>query len=74
MAAAFPSCGVACVLQYGVSPYHNNTDKNWITVKDSTWTDIIQPLAKTLSKDKSAIRNCRPGAPPAALLPSRVTP
>lgn len=49
------------MLQYGVSPYHNNTDKNWITVKDSTWTDIIQPLAKTLSKDKSAIRNCRPG-------------
>jgi hypothetical protein len=53
---------VVPVLQYGVSPYHNNTDKNWITVKDSTWTDIIQPLAKTLSKDKGTVRNCRPGA------------
>ena len=62
------------VLQYGVSPYHNNTDKNWITVKDSTWTDIIQPLAKTLSKDKSAIRNCRPGADPKAPWPSRYAP
>lgn len=48
--------------KYGVSPYHNNTDKNWITVKDSTWTDIISPLGKKLSKGKGAVANCRPGA------------
>ncbi len=48
--------------KYGVSPYHNNTDKNWINVKDSTWTQVIEPLGKILSKDKSAVANCRAGA------------
>jgi hypothetical protein len=46
--------------KYGVSPYHNNTDKNWINVKDSTWTDIIEPLGEMLSTDKSAVTNCLP--------------
>lgn len=48
--------------KYGVSPYHNNTDKSWINVKDSTWTQIIEPLGKILSKDKSTVANCRAGA------------
>lgn len=44
-----------------MSPYHNNTDKNWISVKDSTWTEIISPLGKKLSRDKGRVANCRPG-------------
>lgn len=53
--------------KYGVSPYHNNTDKNWINIKDSTWTDIIEPLGKKLSMDKTPVANCKPGEPLPAL-------
>ena len=50
--------------KYGTSPYHNNTDKNWVSVKDSTWVDIVAPEGKKYNFRKTAVPNCRPGAPP----------
>ncbi len=46
--------------KYGTSPYHNRTDKNWVNVKDTTWTDIIAPEGKKYNSRKAAVPNCRP--------------
>lgn len=50
--------------KYGISPYHNNTDKNWVNVKDSTWTDIVAPTALSYNMRKTAVPNCRPAKGP----------
>mmetsp|Transcript_8368 Transcript_8368/g.25080 ORF Transcript_8368/g.25080 Transcript_8368/m.25080 type:complete len:630 (-) Transcript_8368:2224-4113(-) len=53
--------------KYGVSPYHNNTDKNWVNVKDTTWTDIVAPQGKVYNFRKTAVPNCRPATGKAQL-------
>lgn len=47
--------------KYGISPYHNNTDKNWVNVKDSTWTNIVAPTGLAYNMRKTVVPNCRPG-------------
>ena len=59
-----PCSGIAGVVlwKYGVTPYHNRTDAAWVNTQDTTWTNIVAPLGKTLNYKKTAVPNCRPGA------------
>lgn len=61
-----PNAGLI-MWKYGVSPYHNNTDKNWVNVKDTTWTDIVAPQGKVYNFRKTAVPNCRPATGKAQL-------
>lgn len=54
--------------KYGISPYHN-TDKNWVSVKDTTWRDIVAPTGLAYNMRKTPVANCRPGVPPSFSAP-----
>ena len=51
------------IWKYGVTNLNNATDKNWISVSDTTWTDIIEPYAMKISAYRPAVKSCKPGVP-----------
>ena len=51
------------IWKYGETNIENATDKNWISVTDSTWTQIIEPYAMKISAYRPPVPNCKPGAP-----------
>lgn len=49
------------IWKYAVTPINNATDKNWVTVEDTTWTNIIRPYAEKIYNIRPAVKNCKPG-------------
>ena len=56
------------IWKYGETNIENATDKNWISVTDSTWTQIIEPYAMKISAYRPPVSNCKPGEPHAVRL------
>ena len=57
------SCAEGVMIwKYGVTNINNATDKAWISVTDTTWTQIIKPYAQKISAYSPNVAKCKPGA------------